>query len=201
VGFSLGANLALLALARGGDRVPAGLAAVAAVSPPLDLAACADTIAPPVEPPLPDVFRPQPPGRLPRRQRLRPDLYEAGRELGIQTIREYDEVHHRALRRVCGRRGVLPPVQRGPRLEAPHPSALVLAALDDPMVPGDSVARWPLPASGLVEREMTPTGGHVGFVAPTTARGASGQRSARWPSSRSPGPESDGGRNGSTCNR
>jgi predicted alpha/beta-fold hydrolase len=96
VGFSLGANLALLALARGGDRVPAGLAAAVAVSPPLDLAACADALARP---------------------------------------------------------------------------ALVLAAHDDPMVPGESVARWPLPASGLVQREMTATGGHVGFVAPTGAPG------------------------------
>jgi len=28
-----------------------------------------------------------------------------------------------------------------------------------------------LPASGLVQREMTATGGHVGFVAPTLAPG------------------------------
>jgi predicted alpha/beta-fold hydrolase len=47
----------------------------------------------------------------------------------------------------------------------------VLAALDDPMVPGESVSRWPLPISGLVQREMTPTGGHVGFAAPTSALG------------------------------
>ena len=39
------------------------------------------------------------------------------------------------------------------------------------MVPAESVARWPLPASGLVRREMTATGGHVGFVAPTRAPG------------------------------
>jgi predicted alpha/beta-fold hydrolase len=33
------------------------------------------------------------------------------------------------------------------------------------------VTRWPLPASGLVRREMTSTGGHVGFVGPTCAPG------------------------------
>ena len=59
----------------------------------------------------------------------------------------------------------------GPRLGALTRPALVLAALDDPMVPADSVARWPLPASGLVQREMTSSGGHVGFVAPTSAPG------------------------------
>ena len=54
------------------------------------------------------------------------------------------------------------------RIERP---TLILAAEDDPMIPGDSVARWPLPSSGLVRREMLPTGGHVGFVAPTKAPG------------------------------
>jgi predicted alpha/beta-fold hydrolase len=48
---------------------------------------------------------------------------------------------------------------------------LILTAKDDPLVPAESVARWPLPASGIVEREITRTGGHVGFVAPTKAPG------------------------------
>jgi predicted alpha/beta-fold hydrolase len=39
------------------------------------------------------------------------------------------------------------------------------------MVPGDSITGWPLPASGVVTREVLPTGGHVGFVAPTAAPG------------------------------
>src|SRR5678815_121530 len=41
IGFSLGANLALLALSRRAERMPAGLLGVVAVSPPADLAACA----------------------------------------------------------------------------------------------------------------------------------------------------------------
>jgi predicted alpha/beta-fold hydrolase len=48
---------------------------------------------------------------------------------------------------------------------------LILAAQDDPLIPGESVARWPLPAAGNVVREMLPTGGHVGFAAPTIAPG------------------------------
>ena len=51
-----------------------------------------------------------------------------------------------------------------------HPT-LLLAAEDDPLIPGESVTKWPLPASGVVVREMLPTGGHVGFVAPTDAPG------------------------------
>jgi predicted alpha/beta-fold hydrolase len=48
---------------------------------------------------------------------------------------------------------------------------LILTAADDPMIPLESVASWPLPASGVVRREITRTGGHVGFVGSTSAPG------------------------------
>jgi predicted alpha/beta-fold hydrolase len=171
VGFSLGANLALLALARGGDRLPAGLAGVAAVSPPLDLAACADAIGRPSNRLYQSYFVRDLQAAYRRRQRLRPDLYEAGRERGLRTIREYDEAITAPYGGYASADEYYQQSSAGPRLAGLTRPALVLAAADDPMVPGDSVARWPLPASGLVQREMTPTGGHVGFVAPTTAPG------------------------------
>ena len=40
------------------------------------------------------------------------------------------------------------------------------------MVPARSVEQFPLPASGLVEREIASTGGHMGFVAPSVAPGS-----------------------------
>ena len=46
-GFSLGAGLALLALGRRLGQLPEALRAVAGVSPPLDLSACADALARP----------------------------------------------------------------------------------------------------------------------------------------------------------
>jgi hypothetical protein len=59
----------------------------------------------------------------------------------------------------------------GPWLASIDRPALVLAAADDPMIPQASVVRWPLPASGLVRREIAPTGGHVGFVGRSAAPG------------------------------
>jgi heptosyltransferase I len=59
----------------------------------------------------------------------------------------------------------------GPHVAAIRHPTLIVAALDDPLIPGESVSRWPLPASGVVVREMLPTGGHVGFAAPTSAPG------------------------------
>ena len=171
VGFSLGANLALLALARGGDRLPPGLAAVAAVSPPLDLAACADALERPANRLYQSYFVRNLKAAYRRRQRRRPDLYERGRERGIRTIREYDDVITAPYGGYASAEEYYTASSAGPRLGALTRPALVLAALDDPMVPGDSVARWPLPPSGLVQREMTSSGGHVGFVAPTAAPG------------------------------
>ncbi|PYQ48598.1 MAG: hypothetical protein DMF78_20840, partial [Acidobacteria bacterium] len=171
VGFSLGANLALLALARGGERLPSAVAGVAAVSPPLDLAACADAIDRPANRLYRSYFVRGLKAAYRRLQRLRPDLYEAGRERGVRSIREYDD-------RITAPYGGYPSADEyyrassaGPLLGALALPALLLAAVDDPMVPADSVARWPLPASGLVRREMTATGGHVGFAAPTSAPG------------------------------
>jgi predicted alpha/beta-fold hydrolase len=46
---------------------------------------------------------------------------------------------------------------------------LVLSAGDDPLIPAASVARWPL--SPLVRRELTSTGGHVGYVGRAAAPG------------------------------
>jgi predicted alpha/beta-fold hydrolase len=171
VGFSLGANLALLALARGGDRLPASVAGVAAVSPPLDLAACADAIDRPANRLYQSYFVRSLKAAYRRRQRLRPDLYEAGRERGVRSIREYDDAITAPYGGYASADEYYRASSAGPLLGALARPALLLAAVDDPMVPAESVARWPLAASGLVRREMTATGGHVGFVAPTCAPG------------------------------
>lgn len=169
VGFSLGANLALLALGRSGARVPAAVRRVVAVSPPLDLAACADRLERWSNRFYQRYFMRNLREAYRYRQRLRPDLYEAGREAAPRTIREWDEV-------ITAPYGGYPSADEyyarssaGPHLVKVERPTLVLAAHDDPLIPGDSVARWPL--SPTVEREMTRTGGHVGFVADTVAPG------------------------------
>ena len=170
VGFSLGANLALLALARGGDRLPAGLAARGrrlAAAGPRRLRGRARA---PGEPALPVVLRPQPQGGLP------PASATAARPLRAGA-RARPPHHPRVRRRrsprptadTRARTSTTPRSSAGPSARRARPAPRSSwPPLDDPMVPADSVARWPLPPSGLVRREMTSTGGHVGFVAPTS---------------------------------
>ena len=169
VGFSLGANLALLMLGRRRGALPPGLSAAVAVSPPLDLSACADAMEAPRNRlyqrrfvrMLSDSYR--------RRQRARPDLFPAGREVGLRTVREFDE---RITAPFGGYESAADYYARssaGPWLAAIDRPSLVLSAQDDPMIPAESVARWAL--SPTVRREITGTGGHVGFVGPSRAPG------------------------------
>jgi len=182
VGFSLGANLALLALGRSGDRLPAGLVGVVGVSPPLDLGACATALDAPGNALYQLYFMRNLRRAYRERQAARPDLYEAGREQGLTTVRSYDEAITAPYGGYRDAADYYARSSAGPHLGAIGRPALILLAQDDPMIPAASVSCWPLPASRLVTREITPTGGHVGFVAPCEAPGSfwAGERAVEF---------------------
>jgi predicted alpha/beta-fold hydrolase len=169
VGFSLGANLLLLTLARRRDRLPAALSAAAAVSPPLDLSASADALEAPGNGLYQRYFMQMLLEGYRQRNQARPDLFAAGRETGLRTVREYDD---RITAPFGGYESAAQYYERssaGPWLTSIDRPTLVLAADDDPMIPVASVARWPV--SAAVQREVVPTGGHVGFVSRSRAPG------------------------------
>ena len=168
VGFSLGANLTLLAMGRGRDRVPEAVRAVAAVSPPLELGACADALERWDNRLYQRYFMVMLAEAYRRRQRTRSDLFPAGREAGLRTVREYDDVITAPFGGYEGAVDYYTRSSAGPWLAAIERRTLVLAAADDPMIPVASVVRWP---TGRVEREITRTGGHVGFVGRSPAPG------------------------------
>jgi predicted alpha/beta-fold hydrolase len=169
VGFSLGASLALLMFGRRHELLPKGLWAVAAVSPPLDLAACADALEAPGNGLYQHYFMKMLAEAYRRRHAARPDLFAAGRELGLRTVREYDD---RITAPFGGYESAAQYYERssaGPWLSSIDRPALVLAAEDDPMIPPQTIRRWP--ASPSVVRQLLPTGGHVGFVGRAQAPG------------------------------
>jgi predicted alpha/beta-fold hydrolase len=170
-GFSLGANLVLLALGRSSDRLPEGVFAGAAVSPPLDLAACADALARPGNRLYQRHYVQGLRAAYSERQRRLPALYERGRERRMRTVREFDHHITAPYGGFADADDYYARSSAGPWLTRIDRPTLILAAEDDPFIPKGAVARWPLPETGRVRREMTPTGGHVGFVAPTRAPG------------------------------
>lgn len=170
-GFSLGAALTLLAAGRRHRELPASVFGLAAVSPPLHLSTCADTFERPANRAYVMNFM----GELKRayrsRQRRLPHLYEAGRERGLRTIRAYDDAITAPYGGYRDAAHYYECSSAGPHLVSVNRPTLIVAAEDDPLIPATSITRWDLPASGCVQREMYPTGGHVGFVAPTPAPG------------------------------
>jgi hypothetical protein len=171
VGFSLGGNLALLTAARRRPQLPSGLFAAVGVSPPLDLEACATALERPANRLYQSYYMRDLRLSYCSRQLRLPALYEAGRERRLRTVREYDEAITAPYGGFASAEEYYRLSSAGPHLAAIDRPALVLAAQDDPLVPADSVARWPLPASGLVVREMPASGGHVGFAGRTAAPG------------------------------
>jgi predicted alpha/beta-fold hydrolase len=169
LGFSLGGSLVLLTLAR--QRLPKGFIGAVAISPPLDLGACADAVARPANRLYEFHFMRDLRRGYRERQWRRPDLYEARRERGTRSLRDYDE---RITAPYGGYRGADDYYSRssaGPVLTSIDQPTLILAAADDPMVPSETVAGWALPSSGRVRREILPSGGHSGFVSQTRAQG------------------------------
>jgi uncharacterized protein len=171
VGFSLGGALALLTAGRQAALLPSGVLGFAGVSPPLDLGACTEAFSrlqnkiysTQILNELCESYR--------SRQRRRPDLYDPGREKGIRTIRDYDEAITAPYAGFRNAEHYYSISSAGPHLTQIVRPTLILAAPDDPLIPVDSITKFALPASGVVTREITSTGGHVGFVAGTKAPG------------------------------
>jgi uncharacterized protein len=168
-GFSLGAGLTLLAAGRRAAELPANLRALAAVSPPLDLTACADAFELVQNRLYSASFLSELKHSYQSRQKKRPDLYAAGRERGLRSVRAFDEAITAPHAGFASAARYYEGSSAGPHLTAIDRATLILAAFDDPLIPGASIERWGLPASGCVTREVLSTGGHVGFVAPTRA--------------------------------
>jgi predicted alpha/beta-fold hydrolase len=170
-GFSLGAGLTLLTAGRQRAALPAGLFALAAVSPPADLAACAEEFERPWNRPYVANFLWELKRSYRSRQKRLPDLYAVGRERGLRSIRAYDDAITAPYGGYRDAAHYYACSSSGPQLASIDRPTLILVAEDDPLIPCASITRWPLPASGCVEREIWPTGGHVGFVGPTQAPG------------------------------
>jgi predicted alpha/beta-fold hydrolase len=161
LGFSLGGNLSLLTAGQERSKLPDELASVVAVSPPLDMSLCASALERPASFLYQHRFMLSLRRSFRARQRLSPELYQAGRERGLRTLREFDSA---ITAFYCGYHDAehyYRSVSPGPLLARIDRPTLVLTSADDPLIPMTSVTPW---ASGKARIEVTNGGGHVGFV-------------------------------------
>lgn len=166
VGFSLGGNQLVKWLGESGDRLPAAIRGAAAVSVPYDLEACA--VALDASGFWPWVYRERFLRRL-RRKALdkaarHPGAIDAAAVRCARTFSAYDDLVTAPLHgfagardywRRCSARLFVPGVRR---------PLLSLSAADDPFVPAASLPVHELRSNPAVTLEVTPGGGHVGFV-------------------------------------
>ncbi len=170
-GASLGANHVLLALGRSKEELPEAVRAAVAISPPIDLPHCSDSLHLPSNRFYMSRFVADLNAAYARIQALNPGLYEAGREAGVRTVREFDEKITAPYAGFASAGDYYARSSSGPWLREIDRPTLILSAQDDPVIPAESVRRFAGPGSPVLTCEFPETGGHVGFVARTRAPG------------------------------
>lgn len=164
-GFSLGGNLVLKMAGEFGGSAPVPLRAVAAVSPSLDLAACADAIARPGNWLYERHFVRSLKQRMHRKARLFPERYRINGLARVRSVREFDEL---VTAPYCGFRDADDYYARSSALRVVadvRVPTLILVAQDDTFVPFEPF-RHPAIASNPAITLVAPEhGGHCAFVA------------------------------------
>jgi predicted alpha/beta-fold hydrolase len=167
-GFSMGGNQVLKLASEWGDSAPPAVASFAAVSPSLDLAACADALERPANFLYQWDFTSSLKRRLRRKARLFPERYQTNGLAGIRTVRQFDDrytaPHFGFGPEGFGAANYYAQASARPHLARIARPTLILAASDDPFIPIASF-RDPAVAANPHITLVTPDhGGHVGFI-------------------------------------
>lgn len=169
-GASLGANHVLLALGRSRAALPPEVKAGVAISPPLDLLRCSEALHEIQNRFYVSYFLARLNETYARIQERSGGFYEKGREVGVRTVRDFDERITAPYGGFVSADDYYIRSSSGPWLKEIDRPTLIVSAEDDPMIPADSVRRFD-PPPGVVAHELLTTGGHVGFAGKTGAPG------------------------------
>ncbi len=164
-GVSMGGNITLKLAGEWGGEVPPEVRAVAAVSPAIDLAACADALHRPGNRLYEWNFLWGLKRRLRLKARLFPGRYETRGLRRLGSVRDFD---HQVTARYCGFASADDYYARSSasnvvsRIACP---TLILHSLDDPFVPLTAETRAKLLANPQIRLLETAGGGHCAFLA------------------------------------
>lgn len=179
-GFSMSGNMVLRLAGDYGAEPPARLAGVCAVSPSLDLAACAGAIERRENLVYQWSFMRSLRRRIRKKRRLHPELYDTKGLRRVRTIRQFDE---RFTAPHGGYRDAADYYERASALsviDRVRVPTLVLHAEDDPIVPPEAFRDRAFIDNPDVLLVLTPRGGHTAFI----ARAADEDEDHRWAENR-----------------
>ncbi len=177
VGFSLGGNLALKLAGEWGGQGPSNVLAFAAISPPLDLANCADALD---RGGMNRIYQSRFVLRLKeevrRRARIRPANLDLSRLDSVATVREFDGFFTAPYFGFVDAADYYARCSALPLSGGIERPTLIVSALDDTLVPSDPLLDPALRANSRVTVVLTQHGGHLGFVGARPGRWATGRR-------------------------
>ncbi|HJQ34339.1 MAG TPA: alpha/beta fold hydrolase [Pyrinomonadaceae bacterium] len=163
-GFSMSGNMVLKLAGEYGAEAPKELAGVAAVSPSIDLHSSADALESRANTLYRMSFVRNLRGRVRRKGRLQPGLYDTRHLRRVRTIRQFDERYtapHGGFQSSSdyydrtSSRAVIP------RIRVP---ALIIHSADDPIIPVEPFRDPGIASNPDVLLVLTRNGGHVGFI-------------------------------------
>jgi uncharacterized protein len=171
-GFSLGGNIVLKLAGEWGSAAPPRVVAVAAISAPIDLAACAARIGSGgVNRVYEQRFVARLVAQLRRRAEVWPGRFEVVFSQKIRTIREFDEAVTAPHFGFAGADDYYARCSARPLLDAIRLPTFAVVAQDDPMIEATAYPRSDSVHSPL-QFEIPAHGGHLGFIAAEAGDGA-----------------------------
>jgi uncharacterized protein len=163
-GFSMGGNLVLKMAGEFGDEAAREIRGIVAVSPALDLAACADALGTPKNFIYEHHFVTRLKRRMRYKARLFPERYPIDGMRNVHSVRDFDDV---ITARFCGFRNADDYYARSSALRvvsAIRRPTLILASKDDPFIPIASFAADAIRENPNITLIATERGGHCAFI-------------------------------------
>ncbi len=173
IGVSLGGNVLLKWLGEKGESAPPQVRAVAAISTPFNLAACARALDRGLNRSMYTAgFLRTLKAKLRKKQRLYDRLLDLPAALRSRTFAEYDRLVTAPLHGFKDERDYWTRSSSGPYLAQIRRPTLLINAINDPFMPATALPRDAASKSRFIHANFVREGGHAGFL-----EGASGRRS------------------------
>ena len=164
VGFSLGGNLILKYLGENPQSVPTVLKAAVAVSPPCDLRACAYLLTRWNRKPYLEQFMRSLRKKMFEKARRFPQQIAIDELLKVRDFIAFDNRFTAPLHGFADAEEYWAKASSKQFIAAINVPTLILTAEDDPLLTPSCIPEAAASASEAVHLELTPSGGHVGFV-------------------------------------
>lgn len=163
-GFSLSGNIVLKFAGEQSEHMPPEIRGICAVSPSIDLSACADAIEVGANRIYQYRFMRSLRRRLRRKQKLYPQLYDTRNIHALRTLRSFDERYTAPDGGYSGAADYYARASALPLIRFIKTPTLIIHAEDDPFIPFCSFRDSSIANNPYVILLAPPRGGHVGFL-------------------------------------